>query len=327
MIDLLSLVKNTGAYKVISQDKARGKLSHAYLITCSDGDFLGEYLKILAKLIVCDSNHPCGGCRACSLIDKNAHSDVTFYPQEGDAVLVQDVASIIEASYVKPLEGDKRVFVITKGQNMNSQAQNKLLKTLEEPPEGVHILIGTTSEYAMLSTVKSRCKKIEISAFSNQVLYQALKEDCCDEQALLSAIACGDGTLGKACALQGDKTLQATMDLVLDFLVNMRSSKDVLTFSEKIAKSKIDFSQIITITELFLRDLLCVKTGKGELVSNPAIIKVLADQPGYNNGAIVYVLDKLTEAKKRKKFNANQTMLTEWLLFAILEGKFKWQKS
>ena len=327
MIDLISLVKTTGAYKVISQDKANGRLSHAYLVTCSDGDFLGEYLKILAKLIVCDAPNPCGVCRACRLIDKNAHSDVSIIPAEGDAVLVQDVASLIESSYVKPLEGDKKVFVITKGQNMNAQAQNKLLKTLEEPPVGVHILIGTTSEYAMLPTVKSRCKKVEIANFSNQVLFDVLKSECDDEQSLLSAIACGDGTLGKACALQNDQSLKTTMDLVLDVLVNMRSSKDVLAFSEKIVKSKIDFSQIITVTELFLRDLLCYKTGKADLVCNPTAIRMLAEQPGYSKGAIVYALDKLAEAKKRKKFNANQTMLTEWLLFAILEGKFKWQKS
>ncbi len=326
MIDLLSLVKSSGAYNVISRDKALGRLSHAYLINCADADFLEDYLKILAKLIVCDGESPCGSCRACKLIDQKTHTDVTFYPTEGDSVLVEDVNSLVENSFVKPMECDKRLFVITKGQGMNAQSQNKLLKTLEEPPVNVHILIGTTSEYAMLSTVKSRCKKLEIASFSTEVLFQALKDECPDEQRLLSAIACGDGTLGKALALYSDEDLKKTMQVVTDFLVNMRSSSDLLTYSEKIARAKVDFSQVISVTELLLRDLLCVRLGKENLVANRPALNELVGISGYNLGALIYVLEKLTEAKKRKKFNANQTMLTEWLLFTILEGKYKWQK-
>ncbi|MBR5900448.1 MAG: hypothetical protein IKZ38_03530 [Clostridia bacterium] len=327
MINLLPLVKTTSAYEIIKRDKEAGRLSHAYMISCFDGDFLAEYLKILARLIACPSVEPCGECRACKLIDKQIHPDVEFYPKEGDAVLVGDVNALIEASFVRPMELNERVFVIINGALMNAQAQNKLLKTLEEPPANVHILIGTTSEYAMLSTVKSRAKKVEISTFSAQTLFNALKESCPEEDRLKSAIACGDGTLGKALALYLDEDLSRATDLCRDILINMKSSRDVLEFSDKIAKSKIDIDRIISVTENLLRDMLTVRVGKPELASSSQAMEDVKNSSGFNSGAIIYALDKICEAKKRKKFNANPTMLTEWLLFTILEGKFKWQKS
>ena len=146
MIDFLSLIKDTGAYKTILGDKQSDRLSHAYLITCADGDNLGEYLKIFASIIACSNGNPCLECRTCGLIKSNAHSDVFFYPENGQSVLAEDVTNLIQESFVKPIELDKKIFVLSNGQTMNASAQNKLLKTLEEPPENVHIIIGTTSE-------------------------------------------------------------------------------------------------------------------------------------------------------------------------------------
>ena len=327
MIDLLSLVKSSSAYKIISQDKRAGRLSHAYLVVCSDQKYLDDYLKILAKLIMCQDMEPCENCRACKLIEQNAFVDCTFYPKNGESVVVEDVNSLIEASYIKPLESDKRLFVISKGQTMNLSSQNKLLKTLEEPPKNVHILIGATTEFAMLPTVKSRVKRLDINPFSSQKLFECLKEDCKDLDRLRFAISCSDNTLGQASALYLDETLKSTMELVLDILINMSSSSEVLEFSNKIVKSKLDISQIISVLELFLRDLLLLKLQSEDLVQNKQVVSQLSCAKGFNQGAIVYILDKITQAKIRKKFNANPTMLIEWLLFTILEGKFKWQKS
>ena len=326
MMKLLSLVKQTSAYKVISADKKAGKLSHAYLIICSDQYYLDQYLRVLAMLITCNNIEPCITCRSCSLIAKDSFADVDFYPKGRKEVLSEDINSIVSSSYIKPIESDKRLFVISQAQTMNLSAQNKLLKTLEEPPNGVHILIGTTTEHAILPTVKSRSKKLEISGFSAQDLFNYLSQDYPDEVKLNEAIACSDGLLGKAIALYLDSSLKTVIDLVKDVFVNMHSSADVLEFSNKITKADIDFNQFISVAELFLRDMLAIFSGKQNLVKNQVVFTLLENAKGFNTGSVLYILEKLAEARKRKKFNANPTMLIEWLLFTILEGKFKWQK-
>ena len=326
MIDLNALIKTTNAYKIIKGDKNAQRLSHAYLIISQDGDMLKDYLKVFAKLICCDYVEPCNNCRKCTLIDSEMHPDIMFYPKEQGAISVEDVNALIEESYLKPIESDKKLFVIVGAENMNASSQNKLLKTLEEPPKNVHILMGATSEFALLSTIKSRVKKLEIPAYDNKVLIDALKNECDDYDKLCQAVSSGDGTVGKALALYGDASLSITTELVIDMLINMNSSSEILEYSNKILQTKIDLNQFLSVLELMLRDMLLLSQGKGDIVFNKGAISKLSKVQKFTTGAIVHALESITEAEKRKKFNMNPTMLVEWLLFQILEGKYKWQK-
>ena len=97
------LIKSTNAYKIISGEKKRGALSHAYLIVCPDADFLREYLKVFARLIAC-SNDGCGACRTCKLISEEGYTDCTFYPKDGAKILTADVDDLLSQVNVKPLE-------------------------------------------------------------------------------------------------------------------------------------------------------------------------------------------------------------------------------
>ncbi len=327
MANISGLVKTTGAYKIVKGDKENGRLSHAYFLLAHDGEYLTDYLKAFAKLITCKEIDACKICRSCRLIEKGGYSDVIFLPKNGETVTVDDVNFLIEESYIKPIESDKKLFVITNAQTMSAVVQNKLLKTLEEPPANVHILIGSTSEFPILQTVKSRVKRIEIGGYSDQVLYETLIKEYPDGDKLRGAIACGDGTVGMAIALYGDAKLSLITDLAVDMLVNMKSSREVLKYSNKITSAKVDLNEFLSITELLLRDMLAGFSGKADLIKNLSSYEKLKTAQGYSVGAIIYALDKITEAYKRKKFNAGDGMLLEWLLFQILEGKFKWQKS
>ncbi|MBO7149637.1 MAG: hypothetical protein J6V71_01965 [Clostridia bacterium] len=326
MIDLLALLKNTSAYRMVNGDKKANRLSHAYLLLTADKDNLQEYLKIFAMLLSCEQTEPCGLCRVCRLIDQKVHPDVITYPKGDKAISSEEVNELIEESFIRPIESDKKVFIIENAQDMNLSAQNKLLKTLEEPPRNVHIILGATNEFSLLPTIKSRVKKLEIPAFDSATLIDALKQDCQDIQRLEMAVACGDGTVGKAKALYNGNDLAFLNDLVVDVLLNMQSSKDVLKYSTMITDKKVDISQFLSVLELLLRDMLVLNQGQANLVSNKSAIEKLSATQNFNTGAIVHALESVTEANKRKKFNMNTTMLIEWLLFQILEGKFKWQK-
>ena len=326
MIDLFGLLKSTGAFKTVRGDKQSGRLSHAYLILTPDGENLTEYLKIFARLLACEQVEPCFNCRTCKLIGENSFTDVILCPKDGAAISSEQVTELIGESYVKPLEGDKKIFIITNAQNMNASAQNKLLKTLEEPPRGVHIIMGATSAYPLLSTIKSRVKKLEIPSFSSDKLFNALKGEYPDEKRLLAAIACGDGTVGQAQLNYADESLKELTSLCQEVIVDMSSSSEVLKYSIKIAASKCDINKFLSVLELLYRDLLVYTEGKKDFISNSTFER-LKEAKGYKTGSIINALEKINQAAERKKFNANATMLIEWLLFQILEGKYKWQKS
>lgn len=326
MIDFLSLVKDTGAYKIVKGDKDAKRISHAYLLIAPDQRFLTDYLKTFAKLILCKDGDPCNNCRTCKLIDDGVFSDLMVFPKKDQAVSTEEVNLIIEETFMRPIESDKKVFIISNAQLMNAVAQNKLLKTLEEPPKNVHILIGATSEHPLLPTIKSRVKKLEMPNFTVDKLYSVLSKECIDKERLLTALSCGDGSVGTALSLYDDPTLNLAFDLVEDVLVNMKSSKDVLSFSLKITESKADILSFISSLEIALKDILSSLNGRDDLVTNKPLFEKIKHASGFNLGATLYVLDKINQAYRRKKANANAQMLLEWLLFQILEGKFKWQK-
>ena len=325
MIDFLSLVKKTSASKIIKNDKDLNRLSHAYLVVCRDKVYLKEYLKTFAKIMACKAEDACDECRVCKLVAEENFSDVQFFPLGDKGVTTEDVNVLIEESFIRPLESDKKIFVITSPEQMSAVVQNKLLKTLEEPPKNVHIIIGTCSEFSLLPTLLSRVRKLEIPQFSEDVLLNALKDQA-DEQTLRLAISSCDGTVGDAVALLGDENISITTELVADLLNNMKASKDVLSYSVKVGALKGGLDQFLSVLSIAMRDILAGLSGKADSVINPALYNKVKDTSGFNEGSAVYALEKITEAMKRKKFNTNGTMLIEWLLFQLLEGKFKWRK-
>jgi DNA polymerase-3 subunit delta' len=219
----------------------------------------------------------------------------------------------------------KKVFVILNAQEMNAVSQNKLLKTLEEPPKNVHIIIGATSEFSLLPTLLSRVRKLEIPRLSKDVLVDALA-DCGDRSMVIEAVSCSDGTVGDAVALLEDENISATIDAVVDVLTCMKSSKDVLEYSVKVNALKGGLVQFLSVLSIALRDILSGLCGKEDKIINPSVYERVKDNSGFTLGSCVYALEKVSESLKRKKFNANVTMLIEWVLFQLLEGKFKWRK-
>ena len=317
-MDGFLLLKNTNAYKIFMGDKKRGTLSHAYLIVCEDKLFLENYLKIFAKALICNEDEPCGNCRPCSLIDKKSFTDVIFYPK-GKKLVVSDVDELIEKSYYKPLEGDKKVFVLSDVSEMTIQAQNKLLKTLEEPPKNTFLLLGATKVYSLLPTVLSRCKKLEIKPFSDDELYAYLKREMEDDARLKSAVRLSVGKLGEALNRYETGEGYEAEELAILALTSLNSSSQIAKFSSKINKDNLkDF-----ISSLASLVSLALSVSCGSKVENEKV-KSVADSVSV--GALIHISDKIRIAEKAVYFNGNLTAVVDGLLFGIVEGKFKWSK-
>lgn len=305
------VIRNTNAYKIIYGEKKRGELSHAYLIVCPDGVMLKTYMKLFASLIMCENDGACGECRPCRLIDKEAYADCDFYPQDGDKIKTADIDDLVSKTIIRPIESDIRMFVLVGAENMTAEAQNKILKTLEEPPRNVCILIGATTDNALLPTVKSRVKRLDVPPFSDGEIRRALGDEYPDKAKLESAIALGGGKIGSVIKAYTDGNAEKMQTFCREVLFSMRSSKDVAKYSSKINKDNI--KDFISILKSEVANLLVKDNRK-------------AGDYGYVTGALIAISDMLSEKERALYYNANAVMVADSVLLAILGEKYKWQK-
>lgn len=305
------LVKETTAYKIISTEKKKGALSHAYLVVCADKYALKTYLKELAKVIEFQGGD--GDGRIAGLIDKNAYVDCTFYPLTGERIMTADVDDLVSKTYIRPLENKTRLFVLCGAENATPAAQNKLLKTLEEPPKGVVILIGALRESGLLSTVLSRVKKIDVPPLSSDKIRSVLSERCKDKDRLENAIRSANGSAGAALALYENGEADKLDSLVKDIFAEMKSSKDVIKFVKRAGKE--DIKELIS----------ALKAETTIRLENAVYGK--EDKDGFTVGALVAISETLTDKEKAVAFSANTAMTIDGVLLSIVREKRRWQKS
>ena len=305
------LVKDTTAYKIISTEKKNGALSHAYLVVCADKYALKTYLKELAKVIEFQGDD--GDGRIAGLIDKNAYVDCTFYPLTGDRIMTADVDDLVSKTYIRPLENKTRLFVLCGAENATPAAQNKLLKTLEDPPKGVVILIGALRESGLLSTVLSRVKKIDVPPLSSEKIRSVLSERCKDKDRLENAIRSANGSAGAALALYENGEADKLDSLVKDIFAEMKSSKDVIKFVKRAGKEDVKefISALKAETTMRLENAVYGKE----------------DKDGFTVGALVAISEMLTDKEKAVAFSANTAMTIDGVLLSIVREKRRWQKS
>ena len=300
----------TNAYKIIEADKKSGSLSHAYLVSCADESMLESYLIELSKLIVCDDYATCKGTRTANLIEKKSHPDVSFYPRE-KKLSVADADEIIAQTVVKPMELNMRLFVMCKFEDL-AQYQNKLLKTLEEPPANVVLLMGTVNENAVLATVKSRSKIVTVPLFSDSQLFGALENECEDSDKLSLAVALSGGRLGEAKRYYDADYTEEMFSLCVDVFDKMNKTGDVLFFAAKMKDYPV--KEVIA----------ALKVVASKILSGEDKYKSLAEK--YRPAVMIGVIDRLGKMEKAVNFNGNTTMIIDSVLFAVMEEKSRWQK-
>lgn len=328
MAGFTELILKSNAYRLLSADKTAGRLSHAYMLLTSDKQYLREYLKIFARLIMCENSatSSCNVCRICRLISEEKLADAHFYPEnKGDKLGAKEAGEIIEETFVKPYELDKKIFIIEDIADMNISGQNKLLKTVEEPSQNTFILIGASSIHAVLPTVQSRVKKLEIPAFSTDELMKALIVECPDVERLTVACRASDGTYGDAKKLYFDEDFAKANGLAKWVLTNMQSSRDVLKVMTEVSSSGVKTGEFLDALEVLFYDMMVYFSAKrvSETLPNAEFFKELK---GFNRASAVYALDRIKETKVKDYFNGNDIMMLERLLLQILEGKYKWKR-
>ena len=297
------LISTSAAYKIFCGDKRADKLSHAYMLYFADGRNLRAALKLFAlRFFGAES-----GDRNGRLILSEGLSDLKVYPRPDSKLTADAAAEIVADAALKPLEYDKKLYVISDFQTASPIFQNKLLKVLEEPPAGVHFLLGTTSLSPVLDTVKSRVKLLEVPLFTPAEILGALERSGENELNVRVSEACG-GVLGVAQDMLGGGWYKQVADAAREIC-----AADSVAKATAAAFKFGDFKH------------------KSELLSEMQRIyfdevKSYANSADYNGkiskGAAIYAVESINDAFADLKFNANfSSLLYDFLLRVVQNNK------
>lgn len=147
------------------QEKGRG-LSHAYIVSGPAGSGKHILAQLLAMAMLCASpeEKPCGRCAPCLKVKKGVHPDVSVVtgPEEGKPIAVDQVRALRSDACIRPNEGERKIYLLERADQMNASAQNALLKLLEEGPRFAAFLLLAQNPGALLETVRSRCEEIAL---------------------------------------------------------------------------------------------------------------------------------------------------------------------
>jgi DNA polymerase-3 subunit delta' len=176
--------------------------SHAYLFRGPRGAGKRAVARVFAAEILASAAEDAEDARRRALLDPSPHPDLVWLAPKGAQHLVEEVRErVIRASAYRPFEGGKRVFVIEAAEAMRDESQNALLKTLEEPPEFVHLILLTAEPAALLATISSRCQPVDFAPLPPEVVEAVLREDGVageeGEIAAASRLAAGDPELAR----------------------------------------------------------------------------------------------------------------------------------
>ena len=153
-------------------------IAHSYMFVGKESIGKLLFAKKFAKAILCTAEEKvCDKCKSCIEFDTNNNPDFSMIEPDGNSIKIDQIRELTKKVYEKPVVSDKKVYIINESQFMTKEAQNSLLKTLEEPPEYVTIILITSNENTFLPTIKSRCTKIVFNKLTNEELTNVLEKE------------------------------------------------------------------------------------------------------------------------------------------------------
>lgn len=306
-----------------------GKVAHAYVIHGERGSGKEFISKIFAKALQCESDEekPCGVCRSCKQAAGNNHPDIILVQHEKpNTIGVEDIRQKINGDIaIKPYSGSRKVYIVNECEKMTVQAQNALLKTLEEPPAYAVILLLTTSLDTLLPTILSRCVILNMRPVKDDLVKGYLmREVQVPEYKAEVCVAFARGNLGRAKALATSEefdNIKHEAVTLLKYIKDMEIN-EIVAAIKKISDYQFDINDYLDILSVWYRDVLLFKAthDANHLIFRDEIqyIRKVADQSAYEG--IEIILDALDKAKTRLKANVNFDLTIELLLLTIKEN-------
>lgn len=303
-----------------------GRIVHAYLFTGPAGAGKKTMSSLLAQALLCTNqgDKPCFVCSTCRQFASGNHPDVLWVRRRSDktGIAVDQIRGLQAAIKVKPYQAGKRVCLIENAHLMTQQAQNALLKILEEPPSHTLFFLLAESTSALLPTILSRCQVFRVGSLSEEHLVEILhgRLSISGEHARMIA-ALSQGNPGKALALAEDEAFRSSRETLLKGMSQAGSIK-ILDVYGVFADNRQRADDFFDILQFWIRDLLILKeTGEWGLIINLDQTALLKKQAAhFTSEALKDMIEKIEDSKSMLKRNSNYQLTVENMLLSFQGG-------
>ncbi len=312
----------------------QNKVNHAYILNGERNAGKEFIAKVFAAALQCGNPdmssglwEPCGECHSCKQMEGNNQPDVIYVSHEKPGSIgVEDIRGQINGTVaIKPYSSPKKIYIMNEGEKMTVQAQNALLKTLEEPPEYTVIIILTTNVESLLPTILSRCVVLNMKPVKDAEVKRFLMEamQIPDYKANICT-AFARGNIGKAKLLAGSEDFDRVKEEAVTLLkyINDMEISEIVTAIKKINEYKLDINDYFDILSIWYRDVLLFKATHdvNHLIFKEEIqyIRKVADRSTYEG--IEIIIKALDKSKQRLSANVNFDLTMELLLLTIKEN-------
>ncbi|WP_026653511.1 ATP-binding protein [Butyrivibrio proteoclasticus] len=323
------------------------KVSHAYIISGENGSGKKFMANIFAKALQCEHREEkkgyieaCNECPSCIKALSGSHPDIiTVTHEKPGSIGVDDIRQkLCDDVAIKPYESKYKVYIIPEGEKMTPAAQNALLKTLEEPPSYISIIILTSNINAFLPTIISRCIVLPMKPVKDDSIKKHLMENChvVDYKAMLCA-SFARGNVGKALELASNERFEnlknSTIELISklnsleihDIMDRLHEMLEPASEDEKNAKKGIDMGMLEDFLDILIflfRDMLIYKATEEEdhliFTDKVAYIRSVTENCSYKG--IDRIIKNMEVAKNRINSNVNIDLALELMLIGIKEN-------
>lgn len=337
VIEMLKLDDIIGEEQIkehFTQAIEQGKVSHAYIFEGELGCGKKALAYAFAKMLQCEQGgaNPCGSCQSCLQAESGNHPDIITVTHEKPNTFGVDEMrqQLVSDMDIKPYSSRYKIYIIPDAELMTQQAQNAILKTIEEPPEYGIIMLLTTNIGRFLPTILSRCVKLTVKPVDNRKVYQYLQDHYdLDENTLRFATEFAFGNVGKACRSVESEEFAEIREMCLDMLqqIPVWEIPDMIFSVKEAAKHKVQISDYLDIMMMWFRDVLLLKVTKNpnKLIFRDKYSVMNKQAQVISYEGIEDILQAIDNAKVRINANVSLETVLELLLFRIKE-QLKWMK-
>ena len=303
-----------------------GKISHAYILSGEAGMGRKSLANAFALELLCEKGlpDPCMACHACKQVLSGNHPDLIYVTHEKPASIgVDDIREQInDTIMVRPYSSYYKIYIVDEAEKMTVQAQNALLKTIEEPPSYAVIILITTNQEAFLPTILSRCVQMKLKPLKDFTIKSYLTQNLhiAEKDADICA-AFARGNLGKAIHLASSDEFKELFQKVMVLVKNV-GTMDISMLLDCIREMKeqnFDIGEVLDLMQLWYRDVLMFKVTKD---MNLLIFKdeyKMINETGekVDYAGLEAILAAIDTARTRLNANVNMELAMELLLLTM----------
>ena len=305
------------------------KVSHAYILAGEAGMGRKSLANAFALTLLCEQGRiePCMECHACRQVLSGSHPDLIYVGHEKPGSIgVDDIRKQInDTIMVRPYSRSYKIYIVDEAEKMTVQAQNALLKTIEEPPSYAVIILLTTNQEAFLPTILSRCIQLKLKPLRDSVVKSYLMEKMHIEEADADVYAAfARGNLGKAITIASSEEFKLLHQELLHLLKHIHDMdiSELLDYIRKLKEDNLDIYECLDFMQMWYRDVLLYKVTKDINLmifkDEYRVINEISKNSAYDG--LEKILEAIDKARVRLDANVNMELAMELMLLVMKEN-------